>query len=181
MVNLTKGMDTKLGGPRGDLLHFTHEDLWGERTACIKMPGVTMYYPRLKAKQVRSKFSNRMRTELSYGRLRGDNWTTEHIYGGKILENVTQCLGACIVKEQLLTIDELLSRILLNVHDAGSMIVEKQYINNYILVAIDILSTSPSWCPEVTLTASAEFGDRYAGSFEYPSEAIPEGTIPWIN
>jgi DNA polymerase len=77
-----------------------------------------------------------------------------------MVENVVQALARIIVGEQMLVLNERY-RPVLTVHDAAVMVVPKDEKDEALAYITKVMSTPPSWCPDLPVACEAKFGDSY--------------------
>lgn len=86
------------------------------------------------------------------------NWV--YIYGGKVVENLTQALARIVVTEQLLKISERYN-VLLQVHDENVICVAEKEAEEAEEFMIGIMSTPPEWAPDLPVACEAKIGATY--------------------
>lgn len=126
----------------------------------IKLPsGLFLRYPDLRAKEV-ERWDGKVDIEYSYKTLAGRN----KIYGGSMTENLAQALARCIIAEQMLNIaDEPdIERIATMTHDEVVAIAQAQRASQALIRMIEIMSTSPDWCPDLPLAAEGGHAPEYS-------------------
>lgn len=93
---------------------------------------------------------------------------SESLYGGKALENVTQALASCAIKEQCIAVNDHFGYpFLFNVHDEN---ITEASIADATTVAhntISVMMQPPVWAPNLPLGAEAMLGKSFMGSHEY--------------
>ena len=103
------------------------------------------------------------RPTLTYmGRNQYNNkWERISTHGGKITENIVQAVARDLLRDVMLTMDELGMEIVGHVHD--EVIVEdyKDNINNTLLDMKRLMSYSPKWAPDLLLGAEGFTTKRY--------------------
>lgn len=159
------GYNTYLGGPDDRLIHIYPTNYYGTKVVVMELPGVRMLYPRLAWVYD----EEREREQMTYYRNQGKGRVMpESLYGGKALENVTQALAACVIKEQGITVAEHFGYpFLFNVHDEN---ITECAVNEGLQVAsntIEVMGVPPIWAPHLPLGAEALLGKSFMGSYEY--------------
>ena len=121
-----------------------------EEQGILLPSGLYLRYNDLKAKQ------NDNGVEYSYAIRRGRNY----IYGGKVVENVTQALARCIIGEQMLQIAKRY-RVVLTVHDSIVCCVREeeaeeaqQYIERW-------MRWTPDWAAGLPVNCESGIGTSY--------------------
>lgn len=82
------------------------------------------------------------------------------IWGGAVVENVVQALARIVIAEQMLSIKERY-RIVLTVHDAAVVLAKEDEKDEAIDYITKIMSTPPSWAPDLPVSCEAKFGRSY--------------------
>lgn len=92
-------------------------------------------------------------------------------YGGSITENICQALAGIIVLDQCMELETRWGRYdspetgaVLTVHDEVGMIVRESDAQACLEDAIRIMSTPPSWWPQLPLAAEGDIADRYGSA-----------------
>jgi len=83
-----------------------------------------------------------------------------HLYGGKVVEHVTQALAKIVVMDQLLKISKKF-KIVLTSHDEGGFCVRDDAAEECLEYALEVMSKSPSWAPDMPVKAKGDIGIRY--------------------
>lgn len=91
----------------------------------------------------------------------GKHWT--NLYGGKLVENVIQCLSRILMTSAMLRIHKNLTRneigrVALTVHDEAVATVKEQYAEEVNEMMSVELCTNPDWCNDGSLTLASEGG-----------------------
>lgn len=86
------------------------------------------------------------------------NWTK--IYGGKVIENITQALARIVVTEQLLRISERY-KVVLQVHDEIVIVCKASEAAEAKRFMIKVMSTPPVWAPDLPVACEANSGATY--------------------
>ena len=95
-------------------------------------------------------------TEYSYQTRAGRN----HIYGGKVIENVTQALARCIIGEQMLKIAKRY-RVVLTVHDSVVACVRNEEVEEAQAYVEQCMRWTPDWAAGLPVNCESEVGERY--------------------
>lgn len=82
------------------------------------------------------------------------------IWGGAMVENVVQALARIIVGQQMLKMRERY-RPVLTVHDAAVLVVPKEEVDEALAYITKVMSTPPSWCPDLPVACEAKHGESY--------------------
>lgn len=85
-------------------------------------------------------------------------WT--HIYGGKVIENITQALARIVVTEQLLQISTRY-KVVLQVHDEIVICCKASEVDEAKKFMIQVMSTPPTWAPDLPVACEANSGATY--------------------
>lgn len=95
----------------------------------------------------------------------GRNGPTK-LWGGLLLENVSQALCCALLKHHMLRIiDEMpYLFIALLVHDELVAVIDDDFVEEYGPKVAGIMSQPAPWCPDLPLNASMAVGDRYEKS-----------------
>jgi DNA polymerase len=121
-----------------------------EERGILLPSGLYIRYPNLKMERTDTG------TEYHYKVRKGRNY----IYGGKVVENVTQALARCIVGEQMLKVAEKY-RVVLTVHDSVVSCVreeEAQEAQQYIEACMRWV---PDWAEGLPVNCESDIGQRY--------------------
>jgi DNA polymerase len=82
------------------------------------------------------------------------------VYGGKSCENLTQALARIAVFDQMLEIAKKY-RVVLTVHDEVVCCVPEEQVDECKAYMLKVMSTPPSWAPDLPMAAEAASGDNY--------------------
>ena len=96
--------------------------------------------------------------EYSYAIRAGRN----HIYGGKVIENVTQALARCIIGEQMLKIAKRY-RVVLTVHDSVVACVRQEEAAEAQAYVEECMRWTPDWADGLPVNCESDVGVRYGG------------------
>jgi len=117
----------------------------------IRLPsGLYIRYPNLKMERTDTG------TEYHYKVRKGRNY----IYGGKVVENVTQALARCIVGEQMLKIAEKY-RVVLTVHDSVVCCVRSSEAEEAQQYIEQCMRWTPQWAEGLPVNCESDIGQRY--------------------
>ena len=83
------------------------------------------------------------------------------IYGGLAVENVVQALSRCIIGEQILKVSEKY-RVVTTTHDEIVAICKKKDAKKCLDDMLKIMSTPPSWAPDLPLAAEGGYDVNYS-------------------
>ena len=90
----------------------------------------------------------------------------KHVYGGVIVQGVTQALARTVVMEQMLEIERRIKawggRVVLTVHDEVVALVDEDYAEQTLAVMLEVMSTPPAWWLDLPVKAEGGIGVRYA-------------------
>jgi DNA polymerase len=82
------------------------------------------------------------------------------IYGGKVVENVTQALARVVVTDQMLRISKRY-KIALQVHDEVVVICDEDDAENCKAFVEEVMSTPPAWATGLPVACEADYGTSY--------------------
>lgn len=82
------------------------------------------------------------------------------IYGGLLAENIIQALARCVVGEQIRLISKRY-RVVTMSHDEIVWVAPKSEADEALKFGFDIMTTAPSWCPDLPLGVTGQYGERY--------------------
>ena len=82
------------------------------------------------------------------------------IYGGKVVENVTQAVARCVVGEQMLRVAKRY-RVVLTVHDAVACIAKESEVEEAVAYVNECMKWRPDWCSTLPLNCETHYGKRY--------------------
>lgn len=121
--------------------------------SAIKLPsGLYIQYPDLQGEQ------GERGVQYHYAVRGGRN----HIYGGKVIENVTQALARCIIGDQMLKIAKRY-RVVLTVHDSVVACVRKEEAAEAQAYIEECMRWTPDWADGLPVNCESEAGERYGG------------------
>lgn len=98
--------------------------------------------------------------EYTYTSRRGRGTETVKLYGGKCVENLCQHISRNIIAEQFVKLSGRY-RVAMQVHDEFVLVVPDGKAEEALAWAVEVMSTSPSWWPEIPLAAEGSIADRY--------------------
>ena len=113
--------------------------------------GLSLQYPKLR------RFKRENDTGWEYDT--GQGWST--IYGGKFVENVDQALCRIIVVDQMVDYAMEGHPIWGTTHDEFASVSPIAEAERDLARMIEIMSTTPSWCPGLPLFAEGGIGSHY--------------------
>jgi len=87
------------------------------------------------------------------------NWI--NIYGGKVVENIVQALARIVVSEQATAITQAGYPVVLQVHDENICVARIEDAATAQQVMERVMSTPPSWAPDLPITCESAIGDNY--------------------
>lgn len=83
-----------------------------------------------------------------------------HIYGGKVIENITQAIARCIVAEQMLKIAKRY-KVVLTVHDAVAIVAKQEEADEARAYVEACMSWNPKWATGLPLACESGVGAAY--------------------
>ena len=102
---------------------------------------------------------------------RGYQWVCEYggkpkkIYGGAVLENITQALARIVVMDAAIRLRSILAiydvQLALQVHDELVYVVPEDVANLCKQLALEEMCRPPAWAPDLPLAAEADVGPSY--------------------
>lgn len=124
-----------------------------EKNAILLPNGLRIRYPSL---------SFDADTGWSFAGTRGRS----HLYGGKVVEHVTQALAKIVVMDQLLLIakkckKENWGQIATTSHDEGAFCVRDGAAPECLEYGLEVMSRSPKWAPDMPVKAKGDIAIRY--------------------
>lgn len=144
LIRMVNGEDMNLGMPIGVLTVKP-------KIAGIWLPsGLMIRYDGLEFAQ------GEKGVEFSYVTRRGRT----RIYGGKIVENVTQAIARCIIAEQMLRIAKRY-KVVLTVHDAVACVVRDEEVQEATQFVEACMRWAPDWAQGLPLNCESGSGDNY--------------------
>lgn len=93
------------------------------------------------------------------------------LYGGAMTENICQAVAGIIVMDQCVDIEAYIMRnrdpnegVVLTVHDEAVSVVREDRAQGVLDKAMEIMSTRPSWWPQLPLAAEGDIAKRYGSA-----------------
>lgn len=83
-----------------------------------------------------------------------------HIYGGKVVENVVQALARIVVARQMMEIATRY-KVVLQVHDENAFIAPEQEAEEAMAFAVMAMSRAPDFAPDLPVACEAGYGYSY--------------------
>jgi hypothetical protein len=156
-----RALASMVAGEKGSLNDIIHYDAEG-----IVLPN-KMYirYPALRKVSDGFEYINDPRTYREFikarvmgGELPELSWT--RIYGGKVVENITQAVARVVISEQMTVIGRRYP-VALQVHDEIVCVVPEDKAEDCMAFMTKVMSTPPKWAPDLPVTCEAGIGDNY--------------------
>lgn len=130
--------------------------------------GSHLYYPELAFREKTGR--NEQGCEWSYMRIRNGRKCQTKLYGGKLVENITQAVARLFVSDALLRLQTVKYQdgrpvfdIVNSVHDELVMLFEAGLDDNWVKDCFRwAFTTPPSWAPDLPLAYEGELGTNYA-------------------
>ena len=85
-------------------------------------------------------------------------WTK--LYGGKVVENITQAVARIVVSEQMAKIGRRYP-VALQVHGEIVCVVDEEEADECKAFMVDVMSTPPKWAPDLPVACEADIGPNY--------------------
>lgn len=138
---------------------FGRDDvLFVEGLSGIRLPnGLYIRYPNL-----RITANEQGNVEYVYDTLRGKTVIPNRIYGGKVVENVTQALARIIIGDQMLMIAKKY-KVALTVHDAICCVAPNKDLDTAKEFVEICMRMRPTWAPDLPLNCEAGLNRSYGG------------------
>jgi len=145
-------------------LRFGPLELHG--TNIIMPNNMALQYPNLCMKEDIRGHSFQYSPELNqYGELK----TRKYLWGGTLTENIVQALARIIITEQAIRIERYLddtygldqARIVHMVHDELIVVGPDAYAKDIYQSMVSIMSTSPTWAPDLPLESEGGWASNY--------------------
>jgi DNA polymerase bacteriophage-type len=133
----------------------------------IRLPsGLNLLYPDVqKVSEADSRFGGKM-PEYTCRVAMGRTMVRKNLFGGLLLENLSQSLARTIIKDAHDTIVAQGVNVVLQVHDSVVMVCREEDTEATYAVAVAAMSRSPDWWPGLKLTAAGNFGFDYGSACE---------------
>jgi DNA polymerase len=139
-----RGEEFEFGGPEGNLLRT-------EQGAIVLPNGLRLLYPEIEYKD--REFTCLRKKEGRVQRVK--------LYGGAIVENVTQALARIVISDNMLNIDRHGYKVVLQVHDEVVLLVREEEAEEAYSNTIGWMRTAPAWATGLPLDAEGGIADRY--------------------
>jgi|TARA_B110000977_G_scaffold59838_2_gene81312 DNA polymerase len=124
----------------------------------IRMPnGLYIRYPALRRGEDGFEYIN---TARAYKNMHMDNVSWTKIYGGKVVENITQAVARIVVAEQMVAIGQRY-HVALQVHDEVVCVVDEDKAEEARDFMVDVMSTPPTWASDLPVACEADIGANY--------------------
>jgi DNA polymerase I-like protein with 3'-5' exonuclease and polymerase domains len=157
-------LNALVAGERGemcDLIPFDAEGL-------ILPNGLRLQYPALRRTANGFEYINDSRVYRKFIRARvvGEEtpelpWTK--LYGGKVVENITQAVARIVVAEQMAKIGRRYP-VALQVHDEVVCVVPEDQADACKQYMTRVMSTPPKWAPDLPVACEADIGPNYGSA-----------------
>jgi hypothetical protein len=118
--------------------------------------GLRLKYPNLRLREDEESG----KVEVVYDTKKGKAVIPNHIYGGKVIENVCQALARIVIGEQMLQIAKKY-KVVMTVHDAIAVVVPKAEADTAKEFVEMCMRMRPKWAPELPLNCEAGYGGSY--------------------
>jgi hypothetical protein len=115
--------------------------------------GMFMRYPQLK--RIWGQANGYPQYEYKSGR-----YGFVRVYGGKVVENVTQAIARCVVGEQMLRVAKRY-KVVLTVHDAVACIAKEEEAEEAVAYVEECMKWRPDWCLTLPLNCETHYGKTY--------------------
>jgi len=115
--------------------------------------GMFMRYPQLK--RILAQAHGYPQYEYKSGR-----YGFVRVYGGKVVENVTQAIARCVVGEQMLRVAKRY-KVVLTVHDAVACIAKEEEAEEAVAYVEECMKWRPDWCLTLPLNCETHYGKTY--------------------
>lgn len=112
------------------------------------------------AKLVPGKFSDKSISYMGVDQYTRQ-WTRQHTYGGKLVENITQAVARDIMRDATLGADRAGIPVEMLVHDEMICEVETSKAPWALDTLLAIMRTRPAWAPGLPVDGAGWFGPRY--------------------
>jgi DNA polymerase I-like protein with 3'-5' exonuclease and polymerase domains len=151
------GLVAGASGEMCDLISYDAEGI-------ILPNGLRIQYPALRRGANGFEYINDPRTYRKFirDRVMGDTpeipWTK--LYGGKVVENITQAVARIVVSEQMTKIGRRYP-VALQVHDEIVCVVPEKQADACKEYMMHVMSTPPKWAPDLPVACEADVGVNY--------------------
>lgn len=88
-------------------------------------------------------------------------WGTQHTYGGKLVENITQAIARDCLGYAMLRLDAEGFHIVMHVHDETVLKLSKSYAKERLMYANNLMSENIPWAPGLQLKVDGFITDYY--------------------
>jgi DNA polymerase len=130
---------------------YVHPQVRYENNALWLPSGLPILYPGLKQNM----------NGFTYQRRRSKTSVEDvKIYGGMVVENIVQALAALVIREQMAEIAKYY-KVVLQVHDEIVIIAPSEEAEQAQNKLIQIMSTPPSWAPDLPIACEAGHAANY--------------------
>ena len=160
--SLAAGGAGTFGGPNNDLFHYETCMMPGcsEAVPSIILPsGFALRYPNLHAE-----IGESGKVEYQYTLRRGRSDITHRLYGSALTENLVQSLAFQLLMWQACRMAENNIKLVCNIHDSFSTVVEERAAEDVARDMIDIMRELPPWLPGCPVDAEAEITSDFTGA-----------------
>ena len=141
-----------------DLIKYDNEGI-------ILPNGLHLRYPALRSGAHGFEYINDARVYRKYrnAKVAGeqtDTLTWTKLYGGKVVENITQAVARIVVSEQMVKIGRRYP-LALQVHDEVVCVVPENQAEDCRDYMVSVMSTPPTWAPDLPVACEADVGHNY--------------------
>lgn len=155
---LVAGGSGYFGGEDDRLFYYGHRDMYGKKVPGIMMPnGFWIIYPGLK-KQLNKETGYE---EFVYRAVDKGHWRTYYVYGGKVVENITQTIAFAVLQDQALLLRERGVPIILNIHDEWATCVPIERRDEVLQIFNECMSVVPEYIKGCPLACEVGYGFNY--------------------
>lgn len=93
----------------------------------------------------------------------GPSVTRTKLYGGLLVENITQAIARNVIAGHMLEISRRLpdARIAMSTHDEVVLVVLQRRARSSLAVAQKVMTMAPAWAPDLPLAVDAHISERY--------------------
>jgi N6-adenosine-specific RNA methylase IME4 len=121
--------------------------------------------------------NNRDDNEVACKRFSNDKgWHEARLWGGLLLENIVQAIARDVLFEGMLRLQDAGFKLVMHVHD--EVVCESDDGNIDIDKFLELLTTRPTWMPDLPLAAKAWTGQRFDKVPPNNSSPVPESLVP---
>lgn len=130
--------------------------------------GSYLYYPDLR--YLEKTEPGEIGCEWSYARVKGRNRVRRKMYGGKLVENITQAVARLFVSDAMLRLETIkyndgrrVFDIVFTVHDEIVVVYDENLSDDYVTDALRwAMTTNPVWAPDLPLACDIGIARNYA-------------------